>query len=79
MDSILPSQALPYQFKDPRQQEIYESLNRLVSSGIAEYYKDACKLMDDPEALATTAHLVAHLLREIESALSGLSSFQLLR
>jgi hypothetical protein len=69
MDSILPSQALPYQFKDPRQQEIYESLNRLISSGIAEYYKDACKLMDDPEALATTAHLVAHLLREIESAI----------
>jgi hypothetical protein len=50
MDSILPSQALPYQFKDPRQREIYESLNRLVSSGIAEYYKDACKLMDDPES-----------------------------
>jgi len=57
-----------FQFPDPRQKWIYEELQELVGPGPAAFFRDACWLMANPEALHSTAHLVAHLLREIESA-----------
>lgn len=56
-------------FADPRQQRIYEELRDLVGSGPAAFFRDACRMMAKPNQLESTAHLVAHLLREIESAL----------
>jgi hypothetical protein len=47
---------------------IYERLGRLVGSGSAAFFRDACRLMEEVPRLESTTHLVAHLLREIESA-----------
>jgi|LFRM01.1.fsa_nt_gb hypothetical protein len=55
-----------FQFADPRQQRIYEELRDLVGPGPAAFFRDACYLMANPYQLATTAHLVAHCLREVE-------------
>lgn len=55
-------------FADPRQQRIYKEL-QLVGPGLAAFFRDACWLMQNERALESTSHLVAHLLREIESAL----------
>jgi hypothetical protein len=48
---------------------IYEHLGRLVGSGPASFFRDACRLMEDVPPYESTTHLVAHLLREIESAI----------
>ena len=66
-EARLPDQL--YRFKDPRQRRIYDDLHRLIGPGPAEFYKDACQLMDSPQLLESTTHLVGHLLREIESAI----------
>src|SRR3989344_6961369 len=71
-DEISPNsnspKKLPFKLDD-RQEIIYERLNRLVGPGAAAFYKDACRhLVIDPSFVAVT-HIVAHLLREIESAL----------
>lgn len=55
-------------FTDPRQERIYRRL-LLVGPGPAAFFKDACALMADGGGLQTTPHLVAHLLREVESGL----------
>jgi hypothetical protein len=57
-----------FRFKDPRQKRIYERLQR-VGPGPARFYRDACQIMSGKPLLDTSTHLVAHLLREIESAL----------
>lgn len=57
-----------FRFEEPRQKRIYENL-QLVGPGPAAFYRDACWLMSEQDFLSSTAHLVAHLLREIESAL----------
>ncbi len=59
---------IQFRFADPRQQRIYEDL-RLVGPGPAAFFRDACRLMQNERAFESTSHLVAHLLREIESAL----------
>ena len=61
----LPSWAGP----DPRRLRILSRLSRLVGPGPTAFYRDACDLMDDPRRFQSTTHLVAHLIREIESAL----------
>jgi len=48
---------------------IHDHLVRLVSTGTAELYGDACKHMDRKPPLATTTHTVANLLREVESSM----------
>jgi len=55
-----------FRFTDPRQQRIYEELLELVGPAPASFYRDACWMMANPEALKTMAHLVAHCLREVE-------------
>lgn len=57
----------PYRFRDARQERIYRRL-RLIGEGPAEFYRDACRLMEDSGALASTSHLVGHLMREVESS-----------
>lgn len=54
---------------DPRQQRIHQRLLRLVGPGPAAFFKDACWLMGEGPPLEATAHLVAHLLREVEGSL----------
>jgi len=57
-----------FRLTDPRQVRIYNRL-LLVGPGPAAFYKDACRLVSEFPLLESTTHLVAHLLREIESAL----------
>ena len=54
---------------DPRRLRIRWRLSKLVGPGPTAFYRDACDLMDDPRRFRSTTHLVAHLIREIESAL----------
>lgn len=61
----LPSRPPP----DSRQLRIRWRLSRLAGPGPTAFYRDACSLMDDPRRFQSTTHLVAHLMREIESAL----------
>lgn len=58
-----------YRQSDPRQVRTYERLARLVAPGPAAFFLDACRLMEESRPFRSTTHLVAHLLREIESAL----------
>ncbi|MER3415085.1 MAG: hypothetical protein C4297_02600 [Gemmataceae bacterium] len=60
-----------FRFTDPRQQRIYEELMELVGPGPAAFFRDVCWLMENKAVLHSTSHLVAHLLREIESAVRG--------
>jgi hypothetical protein len=57
-----------FRFEDPRQERIHRRL-LLVGPGPATFYRDACRLMSWQPPLASTTHLVAHLLREVESGL----------
>lgn len=59
----------PFSFNNPRQELIYNSLLMLVSPGAASFYKDACRLKIIRPAFGSATHLIAHLLRELESAL----------
>jgi hypothetical protein len=60
---------------DECQSRIERGLAYFVSPGIAEWFSDACRIMnpidnDDPSVrFKTASHIVAHLLREIEGAL----------
>lgn len=60
---------ISFEFSDPKQKEIFDNLSELVGQGVALFYRDACWLMENKKILKTTAHLVGHLLREIESAI----------
>src|SRR5947208_6078501 len=57
-----------FSFGDPRQERIYRLLG-LIGPGPAAFYRDACWMMSDANPLESTTHLVAHLLREIESSI----------
>ena len=69
MNANDPSPAALYRLSDPRQTRTYERLARLVGPGPAAFFLDACRLMEEGKPFQSTTHLVAHLLREIESAL----------
>jgi hypothetical protein len=56
-------------FSDPRQERVSERLDRLVGPGPAAFWRDACRLQSNEASLESATHLIAHLLREIESAL----------
>ena len=62
------TQTNDFRFDDPRQFEIYKRLDR-VGRGPASFYRDAARLMAVKPPFTSTTHLVAHLIREIESAL----------
>lgn len=58
----------PFQFSDPRQARIHERLS-LISPAAAPFYLDACRIMAADPPFESTTHLVAHLIRELESSL----------
>ena len=58
----------PFRFQDSRQRRIYELL-WTIGPGPAAFFKDSCQLLSAKPPFATTGHLVAHCVREIESAL----------
>ena len=60
-----------FSFSTAQQKKIYEDL-KLIGPGPASFFRDACWLMENPEVLKSTSHLVAHLLREIESSLRSI-------
>jgi len=64
---LKPPNPKPFRFENPKQERIHRRLS-LLGPGPASFFLDACRLMATPWLEATT-HLVAHLLREIESAL----------
>ena len=68
MNTLMTQGERPFQFDDPRQKRIYDNLS-LIGPGPAAFYKDACQLMQFANRFESTTHLVAHLLREIESSL----------
>lgn len=61
--------SIEFTIRDPRQRKIHDLLNRLVSNGSADFYFDACRLIETSPSFNSTSHLVAHLFREIESSL----------
>ena len=65
----------PYRFRDVRQETIFRRL-RLLGEGPAQLYRDACRLMEEPDSFETTSHLVNHLLREVESAVRAVLQTQ---
>jgi len=67
-DEQPPKTPPAYRFNDPRQERIYRRL-LLVGPGPTAFYRDVCRLMAAGPVVDATTHLVAHLLREIESAI----------
>jgi hypothetical protein len=57
-----------HMIRSPRQERILRRL-ALLGDGPAAFYRDACRIMGEDPRLDTAAHLLAHCLREIESAL----------
>jgi len=60
--------AQPFVFREPHQKEVYSLLRQLIGEGPASFYKDLCSLVE-ASVLETSAHLAAHCMREIESAI----------
>jgi len=52
----------------PRQERVAERLSRQVGPGPAVFFRDACVLAAEVPPRPTATHLVAHLLREVESS-----------
>lgn len=57
-----------FRFTDPRQDRIHRRLD-LVGPGPAAFYRDICRLLTVHSVIEAMTHVVAHLLREIESAI----------
>jgi hypothetical protein len=64
----LNSITIPFNFESSLNEDIHRRLV-LISPSAAQYFKDACKLMDEKSNLESTVNLVAHMLRETESLL----------
>jgi hypothetical protein len=62
------SQSKKFRFRDERQKRNFKRLS-LIGKGPAAFYKDACQLISEGPMYDSTVHIVAHLLREVESAL----------
>jgi len=58
-----------FRFDDQRHERIHRRLLRLVSPGSASFFRDACRLVAEPDAFDSMTHLVGHLLRETESSI----------
>lgn len=67
--SALPDDKKNYQFEDQSQLDLYERLLEVAGLGPASAFKDVCRMMTLNPPLEHTSHLVAHMLRELESAL----------
>jgi len=60
-------------FTDPQQERIYHKIQNRISEGVAVSYRDACRLRNNPLLFESTTHLVAHLLRDMESAIRNMA------
>ena len=61
-----------FKFEKSNQESIYRRLLRVVGPGAAAFYQDACRLLVEQPPYRSTVHLVAHLLREVESSIRAL-------
>ena len=53
----------------PRQERIAQRLFAQVGPGPAAFFRDVCSLVAEGSTWRSVTHLVAHLLREVESAM----------
>jgi len=60
---------VPFHFQTAQQSQLYEKLGRFLGPGPAAFYLDAHRMVAEPTPYTSTTHVVAHLLREIESSL----------
>ena len=51
------------------QSRVHERLQRLVGTGAAAFFADACALLQNSADLRTTTHVHGHLTREVESSM----------
>jgi hypothetical protein len=58
----------PLSLPTPRHDRIHGRLRRLISEGVADFFADAFDIAQQQPEYRTSAHLVGHLLREVESA-----------
>src|SRR5438874_10489274 len=58
-----------FHFQAAQQRRLHEQLTRLLGPGPAAFYLDAHRMLAEQTRYTSTTHLVAHLLREIESSL----------
>lgn len=68
-------QILTFRFSDSREEAIYRRL-LLMGPGPSAFFRDACHLKSSSSIinLKSTTHLIAHCLREIESAIGSVLS-----
>jgi len=59
----------PLLLPDERTRGEISSLLKLIAPNLAAFFEDACFLIENRDSLKSVTHLVAHLLREIESGL----------
>lgn len=69
MEGPTPQSSPRWTITDPRRERVRGRLQLLLGDGSAAFFGDACRLVDAAPAFGTVAHLVAHCLREVESAL----------
>lgn len=62
------SRSKTFRFGDERRERNYRRLD-LIGKGPAAFYRDAYRLISEEPSYESTVHIVAHLLREVESAL----------
>src|SRR3990172_2429308 len=65
--SALRARSRSHRFGDRRQERIYQQLV-LIGPGPAGFFRDACFLVEHPDLLVMSAHMIGHALREMESA-----------
>lgn len=53
----------------PRQARIVAQLSRLVGSGAADFFRDACEMLVESPSHRSATHLISHALREVDSSL----------
>jgi hypothetical protein len=61
VDPIWHAPVLP-----PRYRRVQDLLSRLISAGSADFFADACDIIERHPSFRTTTHLVGHLTRELE-------------
>lgn len=57
---------------DEDERHVHDQLSRLIGSGPAAFFRDACRLVKQEPRLPSASNVLAHLIREIESAVEEL-------
>ena len=61
-------------FPTPLSSDVHTQLARIISVGAADFFHDACALVSGPLDFHAKSHLIAHLAREIVSAVRAVVS-----